>query len=341
MRYIVVTALFLISSHLLIAQTGIIAAPEIYGNRSVPTDQILFALGMREGDTLYDRNADLKELEKRVRQVQGIKQVSLNSVCCNKNGKLLLYVGIGETDSVKQYRSQPVQHINLPAEMMKSYNDFLTHLDSAVRKGQNGEYDSLPYSLVKYTPVRNEQMKFIKFANQQFEALDNVLKNAADDDQRAAAAQIIAYGDDKKKVVKALLYAIDDPNDVVRNNAIRALGILVGYNNIYPRSGINIPADPFIEMLNSLEWTDRNKASILLFQLTENRDKVILDKLNKMAYSSLLEMAKWKDRGHALFPFLILGRIAGIPDELLFEQNFSEGYEKKLDEITSKIAASS
>lgn len=62
-----------------------------------------------------------------------------------------------------------------------------------------------------------------------FNLLENVLKNSMNPEHRAAAAQIIAYSLSREKVADCLLYAINDPDDEVRNNATRALGVLAGY----------------------------------------------------------------------------------------------------------------
>ena len=61
----------------------------------------------------------------------------------------------------------------------------------------------------------------------------------------------------------ALRRAARDPDDEVRNNATRALGVLVRSNRALAAS---IPPDTFIEMLNSGTWSDRNKAGMLLME---------------------------------------------------------------------------
>jgi hypothetical protein len=51
---------------------------------------------------------------------------------------------------------------------------------------------------------------------------------------------------------------------------------------------------PFIDLLNSIEWTDRNKSSFALEMLTESRDPALLLDLRARALRSLIEMARWK-----------------------------------------------
>jgi hypothetical protein len=60
--------------------------------------------------------------------------------------------------------------------------------------------------------------------------------------------------------VKALAQAVADPDDEDRNNAVRALPVLSAARNTGP---LLIDPQPFITLLFSGKWTDRNKGSIL------------------------------------------------------------------------------
>lgn len=133
-----------------------------------------------------------------------------------------------------------------------------------------------------------------------------------------------------------LLYAVDDADETVRNNAARALGILAGYLEMHPELNITIPATPFIQMVNSIVWTDRNKGASVLMHLTDKRDPELLRQIKEQAMPSIIEMAKWKSRGHAIFCFVILGRIAGEDEASLFTKNFSEDWPVLIKEMVDK-----
>ena len=62
-------------------------------------------------------------------------------------------------------------------------------------------------------------------------------------------------------------------------------------------------------------WTDRNKSSLALLDLSAARDPKLLEALRREALTSLVEMARWKSEGHATAALTILARIAGQPDE--------------------------
>jgi hypothetical protein len=68
-------------------------------------------------------------------------------------------------------------------------------------------------------------------------------------------------------------------------------------------------------MLNSLSWSDRNKALLVLQILTDKRDQSVIDQLRERALPSLVEMSRWKSLGHALPAYMLLGRIAGLTDQ--------------------------
>ncbi|HKW98685.1 MAG TPA: hypothetical protein VJN43_13190 [Bryobacteraceae bacterium] len=72
-------------------------------------------------------------------------------------------------------------------------------------------------------------------------------------------------------------------------------------------------------MINSGIWTDRNKGSFALDELTRAGDPRLLEALRATALDSLIEMARWRSTGHAIPARVVLGRIAGIPEDRLLE----------------------
>jgi hypothetical protein len=65
------------------------------------------------------------------------------------------------------------------------------------------------------------------------------------------------------------MWAGHDPDDSVRNNAVRALAVLAQSSSAM---AARIPASGFIDMLNSGTWVDRNKGAFLLGILSARRD---------------------------------------------------------------------
>lgn len=94
-----------------------------------------------------------------------------------------------------------------------------------------------------------------------------------------------------------------------------------------------VPSEPLVDLLNSLVWTDRNKTSMALMQISDARDPALLAQLRARALPSLIEMAQWKTMGHATAPLVILGRIAGMPDADIFAALASNRREPILEAI--------
>jgi hypothetical protein len=165
-----------------------------------------------------------------------------------------------------------------------------------------------------------------------------VLRESADAQHRALAAEIIAYAPNKPDIVKDLVYGMGDPDGTVRNNSMRALGIIAKFTRA-PRQSIRVSMQPFIQMLNSIEWTDRNKSAGALFQLTEKRDAAVLSSLRRHALQSLVEMARWKSLMHSQSPFFILGRVGKLSDEDIWQAWNSNNRESLIQKVLNGVRA--
>jgi len=145
--------------------------------------------------------------------------------------------------------------------------------------------------------------------------LRRVLRESSAADQRALSAQVLGYVVDKQAMVADLVGAMSDPSETVRNSAMRALVVFTRMAPAATQAVPRIPYDPFIGLLHSLVWTDRNKSSLALMELSEGRDPELLAKLRNEAMQPLVDMARWKNDGQAMPGLLILGRIAGWSDD--------------------------
>jgi hypothetical protein len=134
---------------------------------------------------------------------------------------------------------------------------------------------------------------------------------------------------DRKAVVNELQFALKDADPGVRANAVRGLMAQAVWIRLNPNSGIKIEPTWFIEMLNSLSWSDRNRALAALQILTDTRDPVVLDQLRERALPALGDMARWKTLAHALPAYILLGRVAGISEERI-QESWSSGNREPL-----------
>src|SRR3979411_127244 len=160
--------------------------------------------------------------------------------------------------------------------------------------------------------VREIQLQFPAIAETHLGELRNVLHNSADDEQRAIAAFLTGYAPKKDQVAEDLQFALRDADPGVRANAARAIVALAVYARLNADSGIKLEPTWFIEMLNSLSWSDRERALQALQLLTESRDPQMLAQLRQRALPALAEMSRWKTLEHALPAFILTGRVAGL-----------------------------
>ena len=256
----------------------------------------------------------LREAEKRVRALPGISDARVDGVCCD-SGKTLVYVGIEEKGTpAVHFTAPPKGHARLPDDVVRAGAAFDAALEKAVERGDFQEDQSKGHSLMHDPGARAVQEGFVALADRYGPQLRDVLRDSDKSDHRALAAQVLGYATDKASVVGDLSSAMRDTDADVRNNATRALWVIGTFAQKAPDRKIQVPADPFVDLLNSLTWTDRNKSSLALMSLTEPRDPALLATLRQKAVPALTEMARWKSRGHAVASVMILGRVAGIPE---------------------------
>ena len=284
---------------------------DFYGLHKVSESQIRKALGVREGDRLPPSKGDA---EARLDQIPGVVESHLEAVCCDE-GKTILYVGVEERGAPHfDLREAPEGSIALPEEITSTYDRFLEAAQAASRRGSTAEDLTHGHPLMADGSARAVQEMFPALADQYLSQIRDVLRSSADESQRAIAAYVLVYATRKADVVNDLQNALKDADAGVRSNAVRSLVALSVLAKLDPSSGVRISATWFIEMLNSLSWSDRNRALKALQTLTDSRDPLVLDQLRTRALDALIDMARWKTLSHALPAFVLLGRVAGIPE---------------------------
>ena len=282
---------------------------DFYGLRTVTEQQVREALGIKEGDPSISINT--KEAQKRLEKIPHVARAELNPVTI-PGGKIVLFVGVEEEGAPTfQYRATPKGSVVLPKEMVEAEAQLMDAWNKSVQTGNGTKEDySQGHALAENPQVRAGQEKFIRLAASGSDILREVLKNSADSRQRAIAAWILGYAPDKRLIIGDLMDAVRDPDPRVRNNATRALGTIAVLATLRPELGIHIDPTRFIEMLNSLNWLDRDKAMMVLGGLTKNRPAELMASLQKKALPALIEMARWKS-AYAYMSFILIARIVG------------------------------
>ncbi len=291
---------------------------DLYGLHRLTAKQILDELTFKVGDPVTpDEHALFEASKKRLMMIPGVSDARIEIVCCTDD-RPVVFVGIEELHApVLRFRPTPKGSISLTPEVVQTGEEFDRLRTKAVLSGHPEEDDSNGYTLLLDDGgALATENRMITIAARDLQLLRNVLRDAANSDHRALAAQLLGYAKDPNSVVPDLVYAMSDSAEGVRNNAMRALWVFTLATKIRaPR----VPYKPFIALLNSLIWTDRNKSSEALMEMISTRDPRLLKMLREQALPSLVEMARWKDRNHAGAAFWILGNLAGMEDKDIFE----------------------
>ena len=289
---------------------------ELFGVGGVDTGRIRASLPSLEGREISV--AEVGELKAAIKQAitktTGHPPTDVAFMCCDARGMTTIYIGLKTTArDTLHYKPSPSGSIHLPDQAIRLYDE-LEKLEVDALQMKTVEDNSKGYALSSYEPLRKKQLGLREYALKHERLLHRVALNSGNSHQRAIAADMLGYARRSKAQITTLFSASRDPNEGVRNNALRALGVLAQAGGVIAK---NIPADPFIALLNSGTWTDRNKGSRLIVLLSKTRDPQLLRQLRRRALASLIEMSRWRDPLHAGDVRMILGRVAGIPEEQL------------------------
>jgi hypothetical protein len=305
-----VITLLLCSGAAVFAQAPRIDVIDFYGLHKTPEAKVREAIGVKEGDPLPASKGDAEE---RLDAITGVAESHLEAVYDAK--KMILYVGLEERGAPHfDIREAPEGDMKLPEVMTKEYRNFVESAAAAARGNVIAEDLTQGQARSADPETRKIQDRFPLFATDHLAELRDVLRNSSDEDQRAIAAYIIGYAPNKRDVINDLQFALKDADAGVRANATRSLVAIEVLAKLDPKLGIKVSPTWFIEMLNSLSWSDRNRAVMALQILTDQPDPAILDQIRDRALQALIDMARWKTLSHALPPYLLLGRIAGLPE---------------------------
>lgn len=293
------------------AQAPVVGDINFYGLRKASGDKILNALAIKAGGALPPSRG---AMEQRIEEISGVVEARVEAVCCD-GAAVALFIGVEEKGAPHfDYRSAPAGTAALPQDLMDTYHDFLGAVQRAAQTGNTAEDLTAGHGLMAEPAARSLQEKFAEFAADHVDLLREELRTGPEPEERAVAASVIGYAPAKAAVVNDLQYALQDPDDAVRANAVRSLKAIAVLAQKQPELGIRIQPTWFVEMLNSIVLSDRVQAADALVVLTDNGGPAALDLMRERALNSLAEMARWKTLRYALPPFLLLGRIGGMKD---------------------------
>jgi len=275
------------------AQTPRVGDINLYGLHKVTAARVLRAAKARAGDPIPPSKGDMVDA---ISEIPDVVQARVEAVCC-EGPNVVLFLGIEERGAPHvAFRSDPAGDATLPEEVLGAWERFQSAGKATRESG-----------------IFPEQ--FTAFAEDHLEDLGQVLRTAAEPDQRAIAAALLGYAPPKQEVIDDLQYALQDPDESVRDHALQALRSRAVLAVKQPKLGLRISPTWMIELLNSVVLSDRLQAADLLLTLTDTGDRTVLDQIRARALPALVEMARWQTLRYALPPFLLVGRVAGLKEE--------------------------
>jgi hypothetical protein len=314
------------------AQTPRVHDIDFYGIGKVPASKILHETKLQPGEPLPSSKG---ALEDRINEIPGIQRVRVEALCC-EGADAILFIGVEEKDGPRvAFRSEPTGLAVLPPDVTSGYQEFVDVVRDAIQ--QKAGSDQVKLSTANSAHALEDKLAL--YAGQHVVELRNVLRTTADPEHRAIAAAVIGYAPRKAEVVGDLQYALQDPDEAVRSNALRSMKSLAAAASRDSNLGIRISPTWLIELLNSLVLSDRLQSSDILVTLTEHHEAAVLDQIRERALPALVEMARWETLRYALPPFLLVGRIAGLEEQEIQQQWSNGDREPVIQKALGKPAA--
>ena len=289
-----------------------IGAIDFFAYTGVDIETLRSSLTVRRGGPWTNKANQL--LKSEIEKSLGRAPSDVGAVCCDEGGNRLIYIGLAEgSGSRVQFNFQPTGEHQLDVDFLMVYEQFEEAVRQAVSRGEGlvVEDHSLGYPLSQNADVRGFEQRIREYALSNSAQLFAVARESAKARHRAIAVDTIGYGLPSASQIEALTHSALDPDPAVRNNAIRALFVLVSSP---VELQAPIPYATFVNLLASGVREDRTKSIALLAALTEDRDSAVLTAILERSLAPLVECARWSWSGHAYRARVILGRIAGIDD---------------------------
>jgi hypothetical protein len=163
--------------------------------------------------------------------------------------------------------------------------------------------------------LTQEERELSSPGSQDVEGLLAAVRAAADASIRANSAVWLGDRPPAQSIIDALQWAAQDLDPLVRKAAVRGLVRMAkAVPFADPELKLQVLPTWILAMLHSVIWTDRVNAVDALLELTAAPNPLLIDRIRETGFESLTQMAKWRHLPHALPPFLLLCRAAGLSD---------------------------
>jgi len=298
------------------SQTFNIGSVDIFGQTGLDEKKIRAVITIHAGQKLSldqltkSRSTTLANLKK----LLGKPATDVNLVSYDIHGKWMIFIGVqGPTVKPPATYAPPAGTEKLIGVGLTLYKSLMDRIGQVTGDGAR-EDDSKGYALNVDPQMNAIQVRMRAYALSHEENITQVAQNSGSVDQRQAATMLLGYAKRSREQLSNLVQLVADPDETVRNNAMRALVVIAHSDKNVSKM---FDPTPIVDLLSSGGWTDRNKSTWLLEALTQGRNPELLALIKKEALPSLFEVAHWTNPPHAASARYILGRVAGIEESRL------------------------
>jgi hypothetical protein len=265
---------------------GRVASISFYGYAGWDPEAVRQALPFKPGDP-YSRSR-LAETRETVLRVTGHAPTEVASVCCVGKQDTAIFIGLNAAPIA--WNDPPAGSTSLSREARNVYREMEQAEDAAFKRGSHEEDGAPGYRLSKDPQARAAELKVRDYAMLHEDELVRVLSESSTADERAVAADMLGYGKRSARQIAAFVTASLDPDGDVRNNATRALGEIW---RAEPLLAAGADPGPYLKLIHSGIWTDRNKGVWALRAITASKNPAVLARVRAEALQELKEMSTW------------------------------------------------
>src|ERR1044071_7186516 len=229
------------------AQRMRIGSLEYFGTKDIDVEKVKRSLSAHEGEEMNLESVPdlITQIRAAVKTSIGAEPTDVAPICCDIHDRWIIYIGLpGKNSRTLTYNASPQGTIHFPPDVITLYRETMGILMESVH-AQSREDRTKGYALSSYPPLRAKQLAMREYAVTHAGLFHQVLNNSKDTEQRVVASHLLGYAVHNNLQIRSLVHASRDSDDGVRNNAVRALGVLAESNQEIARK---IPAQDFVDM---------------------------------------------------------------------------------------------
>lgn len=290
------------------------------------------------GNDNYIKNVMIPKKTKLIKKIQekyGFSYVQFNTVIYPDNKNKYTTIEVISHNDTRRLRFLPIQNtIHYKKNSKPDLVDKMVVFEgSAMNISLNNQLNKREpecpvYHCLAgfYHPELKDSFKlFTQRASKEKKLLIQTLNKDPNPERRSAAIFLLGFLNDPDEIISLLTRHVMDPDDDVRNSAMRVMGTTMHKAGIY-----KIDVSPFLNLLDSPFDTDRNKSLLILLSaanLTSSRELIIRD--GKKQLVSLLRLKQPNNHDMA---YDLLKKISGKD----FGSHNVSAWEKWLDSRHSR-----